>query len=425
MNEKSFLNNIDDETLAEMIDKTLNYKKAAKNRNIKATLFKIIPAVAAVVLMIGLINILPAMLNNMEVSPDNQPGSEINIDDAAENPKIQIAKHSYTYDELLNEIYDKAKLVQKTYKDISDISVDLTNHDIYIIRGDGNLITVKYYEWTQDEYDLSDDNGTLTLKYMDSDKYCYIDENGNEIYEWVNAILQKSGRNVNPDNPDTDIRAISITVPKNTTLESLNINGTNGDINITGCNIKIIDVNTVNGDILINSYDCKDGQNYNANTVNGNINFDYCGNLEFITASTVNGDIFVSNSDIQQATINGEIYNNVKNGTYSRNDINNSTEFNYWFYDGAKVTAFDSYTTKNTTSGDRNGYIIFSTTECIIQFTNGVIAEAPVHTKVEIRNGSIFTAAIGDGEATITQPDGTSTTVPSGTVLDSEGNVIK
>ena len=425
MNKKYFTDKLSEETLIKLIDRTYNYEKNIKRGSIKANLLRVIPAVAAIALVIGLINILPVMLNNMDVLPDNQPGSEIRIDSAAENPQIQIAKPAYTYDELLDQIYDKAKLVRKTYKDISDISINLTNHDIYIIRGEGNLITVKYYEWTQNEYKISDDNGTLTIGYMDTDSDIrgYIDENGNEIYEWINAILQNSGRSINPDDPNSDICAISITVPKNVTLESLKINGRNGDINITGCNIKIIDVNTVNGDVLINSYDCTDGQNYTANTENGDIFVSYCKN-DFLTADTVNGDIFINDSDIQSAMILREIYNNIKNGTYSRNDINNSTEFNYCFYDGTKVTAFDSYTTKNTTSGDRDGYIIFNTTECIIQFTNGVIAKAPVNTKVEIWNG-IFTATIGDGEATITQPDGTSLTVQSGTVLDNAGNIIE
>ena len=67
MNDKSFINNIDDETLAVMIDKTLNYKKNAKNRNITTHLLRMVPAAAAVALVIGLINLLPAVLNNADV----------------------------------------------------------------------------------------------------------------------------------------------------------------------------------------------------------------------------------------------------------------------------------------------------------------------------------------------------------------------
>ncbi|MCL1859824.1 MAG: DUF4097 domain-containing protein [Oscillospiraceae bacterium] len=446
MNKKYFEDSLSDEALAKIIDDTLNFKKTSKNRSIKNNLLKIIPAVATVVLVIGLMNILPLVnITNIDGNGNaGNHGAAVTSEDIIIDPIDDASnKTILTYDELVDKIYDKAILVEKTFKDISDISVNLTNHDIYILRGDGNSVKVKYYEWTEDEYELFDDNGNLTLKYMDSDKYCYIDENGNEIYEWVNSILQNSGRNINPDNPDTDICAIAITIPKNVTLESLNITGMNGDITITGCNIKKIDTYSVNGDIAINSYDCKDGQSYNlgtkngdifvnycsglqnlsAGTINGGIFIDYCQNVQNLIADTATGGIFLSDCNIRQATINGEVFNNIKNDTFSRNDINNSTTFNYGFYDGTRVTAFDSYTIKNTTLGDSDGYIIFTTTSCIITFTNGIIVDAPINTKVEIRDG-MFTATIGDSEATVTHPDGTSSTVSSGTVLDSDGNVI-
>ncbi|MCL2313570.1 MAG: hypothetical protein FWC41_14025 [Firmicutes bacterium] len=76
MNENSFVNNIDDETLAKMIDKTLNYKKTAKNRNIKTNLLKIIPVAAAIVLFIGLINLLPFFNRIFDVGTANDGNYE-------------------------------------------------------------------------------------------------------------------------------------------------------------------------------------------------------------------------------------------------------------------------------------------------------------------------------------------------------------
>ena len=86
MNEKSFVDNIDNETLAEMIDKTLNFKKTAKNRNIRTTLLKIVPAVAAIALVIGLVNILPALLNFNADKID--PNSEITSGEDIYTPEI-------------------------------------------------------------------------------------------------------------------------------------------------------------------------------------------------------------------------------------------------------------------------------------------------------------------------------------------------
>ena len=72
MSEKSFIDNIDDETLAKMIDKTLNFKKTAKTGSVKTRLLKIIPAVAAIALVIGFINITSRILDDAEVSPGNE-----------------------------------------------------------------------------------------------------------------------------------------------------------------------------------------------------------------------------------------------------------------------------------------------------------------------------------------------------------------
>ncbi|MCL2775125.1 MAG: LCP family protein [Oscillospiraceae bacterium] len=70
MNKKYFIDAISDETLAKMIDKTLNFEKTAKNRNIKTNLLKIIPVVAAIIIVIGTVNILPGLLKNMPAIPE-------------------------------------------------------------------------------------------------------------------------------------------------------------------------------------------------------------------------------------------------------------------------------------------------------------------------------------------------------------------
>lgn len=82
MNEKSFINNIDDETLAKMIDMTLNYKKAAKNRKFPtAVVIKFVSAAAAVALFIGLLNILPVLINldNNNINPAGEITRDENI----------------------------------------------------------------------------------------------------------------------------------------------------------------------------------------------------------------------------------------------------------------------------------------------------------------------------------------------------------
>lgn len=64
MKKEYFVDNLSVETLAKFTDKMLNYEKTTKNRSIKTNLLKIIPIAAAVVLVIGAINILPVFMGS-------------------------------------------------------------------------------------------------------------------------------------------------------------------------------------------------------------------------------------------------------------------------------------------------------------------------------------------------------------------------
>jgi len=60
LNNEYFTDNLSVETLAKLTDEMLNFEKKAKNRNLKkAYLFQIIPVAAAIVLVVGLVNVLP------------------------------------------------------------------------------------------------------------------------------------------------------------------------------------------------------------------------------------------------------------------------------------------------------------------------------------------------------------------------------
>jgi len=77
MNKEYFTDNISTETLAKLIDETLRLEKNNKNRSIKSNLLKIIPAVAAIVLIIGLINVLPIINNGSLNGNGINPGAEL------------------------------------------------------------------------------------------------------------------------------------------------------------------------------------------------------------------------------------------------------------------------------------------------------------------------------------------------------------
>ena len=113
MNKKSFIDSISDETLAKMIDRTLNFEKTKKTRSIKPNIIKIVSVAAALVIFIGLLNILPMIINfdddniNPANSGENTDKTEINqsglfIPDAIEK--------SFFEEKILNAVTNKSAL---------------------------------------------------------------------------------------------------------------------------------------------------------------------------------------------------------------------------------------------------------------------------------------------------------------------------
>ena len=95
MNKEYFTDNLSIEDIAEMTDKMLRFENNQKIGKKKVTLLKIIPAAAAIVLIIGLINILSVLLNIKNNISDN--GSNVNPADAINSRELtHIAETSIT-----------------------------------------------------------------------------------------------------------------------------------------------------------------------------------------------------------------------------------------------------------------------------------------------------------------------------------------
>ena len=364
MNKEYFTDNISDERLAKLIDKTLNFEKNKKTKNITPHLLKAIPAVAAIVLIIGAINILPAYfsdktandIENIEeiekevinslivgtVSTDNPEQTSTSID----KTNIDVKSDAKSYDELIKNIYDAPILVEKTYTDISDITLNLIVDNVVVLKGEDS-VKIKYYQWTDNEYTLSDDGkGSLTLQYAAS----YNDNWYEENWGWVNAVLEWDGWQINPEDSKSDRRTVEITVPKNMTLQSLNIDVALGNIAVSDCDVKTINTRTGDGETSIGY--CTNGEDYtavcgqngnvlvyncdvaklNLNAVIGSINIVDCTSGQGYISVCENGPISVENCDakrINTKTGNGDIYigycNNVQDYTAVCNQNGNVT----------------------------------------------------------------------------------------------------
>lgn len=93
------------------------------------------------------------------------------------------------------------------------------------------------------------------------------------------------------------------------------------------------------------------------------------------------------------------------------------------FADGTKITMTPGSPVTDTRNQRENKYTLILTFPSIIELTNGATVGAPADTIVVLISDILDNITIGDGEAIITQADGTTSTVPAGTILGNEGNI--
>ena len=247
----------------------------------------------------------------------------------------QVVINASGYEELTAEIYAEAVLVEREYQDISDISLNLRTDNIIVSRG-GDSVKVKYYEWTDGEYELSVDGGRLELKYAASDKF-FRRADGSISDDWIHGALAEAGRPICPENAGADRRTVEITVPEHITLESLNIKNINGGIYIHGISVKTIKAEVILGNITLTG--CTNGQDYRAVSLNGYIyivscngvqNFTVqatnssvdilsCRDIQTFAARAVNGSVIVKDSSIETLVAHGKTHNNVEDGIFNSN----------------------------------------------------------------------------------------------------------
>jgi len=110
MNQKNFTNAVSDEVLVKIIDDTLTFKKNVKNRSIKKNLLKLIPAVAVVALVVGLVNFLPLLSG---IIWDTPPADAV-------TPTDEIAEKTSSVDLFLPAKIEKTFFEEKILAYITD-----------------------------------------------------------------------------------------------------------------------------------------------------------------------------------------------------------------------------------------------------------------------------------------------------------------
>jgi hypothetical protein len=106
-----------DEAVAKLIDETLNFKKTAQNRNIKSSLLKLVPAAAAVALIIGFMNLFPHLA---DISGKMKPGTDTHGGAATQTDIVNLREPVDQSDLFLPEAIEKSFYEDKILAAITD-----------------------------------------------------------------------------------------------------------------------------------------------------------------------------------------------------------------------------------------------------------------------------------------------------------------
>ena len=157
MSKEYITDNLSVEDLAELTDEMLRFEKSKKiEKNIRVNLFKLIPAVAMIAFVIGIINILPVLL------PAN-----ISVDPASEG------------------IASDNELVINLGKDDDNI-LDFSNDDDQTMNTFSGALGIGYINVDGEEsIRISRDNGVTWYKDNGNEEYIIPDPDVSEI-EWLN-----------------------------------------------------------------------------------------------------------------------------------------------------------------------------------------------------------------------------------------------
>ncbi|MCL1859295.1 MAG: hypothetical protein FWF92_08695 [Oscillospiraceae bacterium] len=185
MNKEYFADNISDEVLAKITDKMLNFEKTQKNKNIKASIIKLVSAAAVIALVIGLINILPVFINM------NNIGSGVGSEGVGE-PDVNIylpAEPTEETEESTDEVDLYAHVRFGETRDILLLDVEWYTYDTFL----------KYME----EYNMMSDDTLNEMLNKIEEKSLYVSKsvNGKSILPLIDAAIyvNDTPKNENPE----------------------------------------------------------------------------------------------------------------------------------------------------------------------------------------------------------------------------------
>jgi len=181
-------------------------------------------------------------------------------------------------------VFNEERITELEFTDITHLFIEGITTDA-IIRQGGDKLLIRYGEWLENEYQLSINNGRVTLKASDMPYY----SPGPSFLSnsWFNDYLKSIG--VHPRTP------IEIIIPEGMSLSDCTIKVIVGDVKAERINIDgNFKIESVNGNLSIKNSNISG--RLAAETINGNINITDSESGDSMKALTINGNAHISNS---------------------------------------------------------------------------------------------------------------------------------
>jgi len=262
---------------------------------------------------------------------------------------------------LEDRVFTNEWVVHEFIDNIADIT------SVYIVTFDDSVnisttrstLTVMYHEWIESQYNISIENGVLTITH--NLPSCPITG-----YNVLRHYLRQNG--------ETSFPHMGIMIPEHLNIEDIHIRSTNAEISTrnleTSANITAI---STNGAISIRDSRIggRTGGNLNMQTTNGAITIWHSILNGIVDMRTTNGAIYANNTifvrDIVLRTTNGAV--NAHNNTFSGNASLRTTNGRV----DADENTFHELATLTTTNGNVNTTRNTFNGEARVSTTNGAI----------------------------------------------------
>lgn len=171
---------------------------------------------------------------------------------------------------IMSRTYDRniRMRTQEITEDISNINIAVNMSDIKIITSDTDKIVLTYFTDDTNKYDISADNGSLSIEYIKYKKNkakwydYYLSFGFNRNHDMILELPQKLNADIKLNTEYGDIQIMGIKG------ENINAHTSYGDLEVSRCTFNSMEYSTDYGDIEI---DYCNGDTMNCNTDYGDI----------------------------------------------------------------------------------------------------------------------------------------------------------